>query len=682
MKMLLEGVCAAVMLAVASGAAFSQERAVQEEGEVYDRDFFDRFNPQTARDMLERLPGFALDTGENLRGFGGTAGNVLINGERPSSKVGVLDALSRIPANSVVRIELLRGTAGSSEAAGQTVVANIIRTSSHGTGRWQVELERAPDGRVYPAVELTVQHEGFGWQTSTNFKTFWERFPLDGERVTTAPDGQLLFSQSEHRPSVLQEAFVSTEASRALFDGELTLTGRFGYSGFLPDTERLGYQGRLPGGLPDERLVIDYDSEYLEGELGLDWTRPLSGDWSFKLLSLTFFQDLEQVQDVTSESPLSVVASQSEFIRLRDTFETVLRGTMSKSGDHRFRPEMGGELAFNRVDSNLSLLTGLPGSMVAVDLPAANVVVEEIRGEAFANLITRLNPRWSTELGLAAEYSDISVSGDAESSQSFFFAKPSAALIYTPREGIQFRIGAQQTVGQLDFNNFAASASASDDRLLAGNPALGPDQTTRVSASVDIRSQDRGAINAELFHEWRADIIEQIVLPSGTPGAANAGDGRVWGVSVNGSLPLGFLLDGALVELDAEFRDSSFTDPVTGQDREISSIVSPRLTVEFRQDIVAHRLAWGLTYTAASESTFFYANEESFSRDGETWSAFIETTRFMGLRTNLSLSNIGDRNYFRERWLYDDDRSGALGRLETTRQHRGMFVSLTVSGQF
>ncbi|MEO0365881.1 MAG: hypothetical protein AAF265_10345, partial [Pseudomonadota bacterium] len=45
----------------------------------YERAFFARFNPQTALDLVERLPGFTLDQGnENLRGFGGAAGNVLI----------------------------------------------------------------------------------------------------------------------------------------------------------------------------------------------------------------------------------------------------------------------------------------------------------------------------------------------------------------------------------------------------------------------------------------------------------------------------------------------------------------------------------------------------------------------------------------------------------------------------
>ena len=58
------------------------DKAVQ----TFDPPFFARFSPVTAEDMVRQLPGFTLDEGADLRGFGATAGNVLIDGQRPSSK--------------------------------------------------------------------------------------------------------------------------------------------------------------------------------------------------------------------------------------------------------------------------------------------------------------------------------------------------------------------------------------------------------------------------------------------------------------------------------------------------------------------------------------------------------------------------------------------------------------------
>ena len=669
------------------------EAASAEAVQSYPRSFFDRFNPQTALDMIDRLPGFTLDAGDDdLRGFGGAAGNVLIDGERPSSKAGgVEDALRRIPADQVDRIDVIRGSAGLSEAAGQSVVANVIRKRGGTAGSWELELERPADGIVYPSGEVSVTRRFGAWDTSTKVNAFWERFPLVGTRIQTGPDGALVSSQLEDRPSVLTQAYISSEAERAAGGGTLTLNGRFGRSAFLPDTERLGFDGRLPGddpgdypgGRPDERFVIDFDSILIEGELGADWTRPLGDDWSIKLLSLSSFKDLDDEQIVATERPVGEIVSGSTFILLEDTFETVFRSTLSKKrGKGRLKPEFGGELAYNRLDSQLSLETRDGGDVSVIDLPAANVLVEELRGEAFANLIWRAAKKLTVETGLAVEASEITVSGDASNSQSFVFAKPSATLIYHARPGLQLRLGARRTVGQLDFSEFAASASAEDDRLLAGNPALGPDQTTRASFTVDLRSKTRGALNVEIFHEWRNDVIEQILLPSGAFGAANAGDGRVWGVTADATLMLSSIIPGGLIEVEADFRDSTFPDPLTGQNRAISDVESPTLVVEFRQDLTARKLAWGFSWRAAQKTRFFFGDEESFTRDGDQWRVFIETTRIKGVRTNLSFRNMGARNFFRERRFFEPSRAGAFAGTETVDRDRGLFATLTFTGQF
>lgn len=664
--------------------ASSIEKDGDEAVQSYPRNFFDRFNPQTALDMIERLPGFTLAAGDDgLRGFGGAAGNVLINGARPSSKGGgVEDALRRIPATQVDRVDVIRGSAGLSEAAGQSVVANVIRKRGGTAGSWEVELERAAGGIIYPSGEVTVARQFGKWETSTKVNAFWERFPLVGPRIQTGPDGALLSSQLEDRPSVLTQAYISSEAERPLAGGTLTLTGRFGRSAFLPNTERSGFDGRLPDDNPDERFFIDFDSIIIEGEAGVDWTRPLGSDWSIKLLSLSSFEDRDDEQIVSSQRPVGDIVSGSTFIFLEDTFETVFRSTLSKGGEGRLKPEFGGEIAYNRLDSQLSLETRDGDDVSIIDLPAANVLVEELRGEAFANLIWRAAKKLSVESGVAIEVSEISVSGDASNSQSFVFVKPFATLIYDARSGLQFRLGARRTVGQLDFSQFAASAEADDGRFLGGNPELGPDQTTRASFTVDLRSETRGALNVEVFHEWRDDVIEQILLLSGAFGAANAGDGRLWGATANASLMLSPIIPGGLIEVEADIRDSRFPDPLTGETRVISDIRSPTLLAEFRQDLTERKLAWGFSYRAARESQFFFGDEESFTRDGDQWSVFVETTRIKGIRTNLTFRNIGARNFFRERRFFEPNRAGAFVGAETIDRDRGAFATLTLTGQF
>ena len=49
-------------------------------------DFVADQNPNSALDMVNRVPGFSLEDGDGSRGFEGAVGNVLINGSRPASK--------------------------------------------------------------------------------------------------------------------------------------------------------------------------------------------------------------------------------------------------------------------------------------------------------------------------------------------------------------------------------------------------------------------------------------------------------------------------------------------------------------------------------------------------------------------------------------------------------------------
>ena len=68
-------------------AAAAQDVEPTQRGVIpYAPDFFAAAQPSTALDMITRLPGFSLEQGDNVRGFAGAAGNVLIDGRRLASK--------------------------------------------------------------------------------------------------------------------------------------------------------------------------------------------------------------------------------------------------------------------------------------------------------------------------------------------------------------------------------------------------------------------------------------------------------------------------------------------------------------------------------------------------------------------------------------------------------------------
>jgi len=75
----------------------------------YPAAYFAKSGPNTALDMVQRLPGFTFERGVAVRGLEGGGGNVLIDGEPVVSKNDSLDEmLRRIPVGSVLKVEVIR----------------------------------------------------------------------------------------------------------------------------------------------------------------------------------------------------------------------------------------------------------------------------------------------------------------------------------------------------------------------------------------------------------------------------------------------------------------------------------------------------------------------------------------------------------------------------------------------
>ena len=117
----------AALLAQAAAPAVAVA-APQQGVSSYPPAFFAGQQVANAYEMLQRVPGFQLDTGDSVRGYEGAAGNVLIDGQRPSTKSDGLDQiLLRIPVGQVERIDIIRGGAPGIDMQGKTVIANVVK---------------------------------------------------------------------------------------------------------------------------------------------------------------------------------------------------------------------------------------------------------------------------------------------------------------------------------------------------------------------------------------------------------------------------------------------------------------------------------------------------------------------------------------------------------------------------
>lgn len=153
------------ILAQGSDPSLTGNQNEQDGVVTYDAEFFRRYQPNTAFDMAARVPGFNLNDGgdtavfgADVRGYGGAAGNILINDRRPSSKQDSPSAiLSRIPADQVDRIELIRVKVRDIDLLGSTEVINIIlKENAEAAVRWQTYVRVNTDYGITPFGSISM----------------------------------------------------------------------------------------------------------------------------------------------------------------------------------------------------------------------------------------------------------------------------------------------------------------------------------------------------------------------------------------------------------------------------------------------------------------------------------------------------------------------------------------------
>ncbi len=642
-------------LAAAGGPATAQPapRAVVQS---YDAAFFAAFSPQTALDMLNRLPGFVLDAGTDVRGFANAAGNVLLDGEPPSSKSGgVREALARIPAAQVVRIELVQGGAGS-QGSTATVLANVVRREVGLSGRWLLVAEQNGP-RPEQQFELSLTAPLQGWQAAFGLSGYASRQQIGGTRTRRAADETLLLFEQQDINSTYRGLTLSSEASRAWRAGQLTLSARADVATEDTTTRRDGYGAVDPRGARVQEQRFGLDSRTATGELSVTWNGPLNPSWNLNVLTLGKGRHADTassgLRSAGDGQPLFANRSQ----QADEALELIARASVRRSGDATWRPEWGVELVFNRLDSTLDGAQATPPAPPQ-PLPGQAVRVEEGRGEVFGRLAWTASPRFSAEAGLALEASRIRVAGGAQRQRSLHYAKPSLSATWRPADGVELRGGLRRSVGQLDFNDFAASAELASDRSQSGNPELVPDRRTRATVALDLRGADGAALNLQAFTEQRQDVVDAVILAPGQGGTGNAGSARVWGLSASGALPLDGLVAGLRLSANGLWQDARYTDPATGQRRLLNDFEPQRYKVELRRDLRAQQRAWGLTLDGSLQLTSYFLNESSRRDIPSRWSVFIETSEFTGLKARLEVLNIGGYDVVRDRRFFTTDRSG------------------------
>jgi hypothetical protein len=647
----------------------------------YEAAFYAPFAPHNALDMVKQTPGFVLETvdaEEQRRGFTGAVGNVLVDGQRLSAKSQTLnDVLSRIPAAEVVRIEILRGSDAAGDASGAAVLANVVRTRSVGGGWWAAGFELA--GQDEPAPNGNFGWSGRSGQTeySLGGSTYSFKRELPGTRKIFDGSSNLIARRVDDSPREFSEYALNGEMKRGAGDGLLVLTGQVDYSRYHDDSSLLTTD---PAGLPLEFELTPYTEDQITGEAGATYERSLT-HWNMNLAALATRKRYDSNVSSTHFDATQTVDSVFAQVLARDSGESILRATFARALS-RGRLETGAEVALNTLDASMDLTLDLGGGPFAIPVPNADVRVEEKRGEAFISYGMPLATDWSLDSRLAVETSNLGFSGDAQQSVSLTYVKPRVQL--TRQLGPhQLQLRAFRDVSQLDFTDFVSAASLSDDVIDGGNPDLRPQTAWVAELGADFRMPAEAALRARLFHQWLDDVVD--LIPQGPPTAridapGNIGRGSLDGVEASLQVPLGRVLPGGKFNLAGTWQDSRVIDPVTRQERGISDFVERKISAEFRQDIPAAKINWGVTFSAESASTANRVKERGRRQKSSSLDAFVETSWIRGFTIRLTMLSILDDAETRARSFYEPDRAGSLTRIESGERHPGHWWLLSVAG--
>ncbi|HEY0052448.1 MAG TPA: TonB-dependent receptor [Caulobacteraceae bacterium] len=659
------GCTAAAALMVGAGGAVAQTApapapaasAATEGVTAYPAAFFADSQPNSAMDMLNRVPGFSFNGGDSVRGFGGAAGNVLVDGQRPTSKSDPLeDIIRRIPAGQVDRIELIRGGAPGIDMQGQSVVVNIVRrTDARGQTVFAVASGLYQDGRTTPAMRFEGSRRLSGdrqFEWSSLLYSFLDDGAGEGPRTRTNASGAIIRNSYYDETADGRGLTLSGGWRQPLAGGRLALNARA-----QTETFDFALEDSVFAPAPD-LLTVEDEFSFTSTELGANWERPLSGRTRMELIGLQRLREEDLV------SAFAEGGDDGVFESANTSGESIGRVVLRHTRSDTLSFEGGGEVAFNFLESAIAYTeNGVPQVV-----PSANVRVEELRSEGFATGTWRPSPRLSVEAGLRLETSTITQSGDIELERSFFYPKPRLLLTWTPAAGHQLRLRAEREVGQLDFGDFVSAATFSTGTVTAGAENLEPHKVWALQATYERRFWGDAAFTVEVSHNIIQDAIDRVLVV--TPGGSfeapgNIGDGTSDQLVLTANIPLTRLgVTGGLVRGRLSWVESRVTDPTTGEERP-SSGNSPFVgELHFSQDLPQHRLQWGADMFLGNVSTAYAYNRIS-SQEVETWyTLYAEYKPQPGLSLRLEAQNLGGRNLIREQDVFSGPRntSGLLYR--------------------
>jgi len=632
--------CAPAFAQAPAGGSVAAQAPRSSRTTVYDSGYFAQFAPRTALDIVQHVPGFQLDLGVtqgatgnvDVRGFAGTAGNVVLNGARPSTKSETLDVtLQRIPAQRVVRVELGSGDLYGSDYAGKSQVLNVVLSNAGGyDANVTLSGTRRYTGYIQPNASANVVFTK--GPSSLNLSAGTGRNKQYEEGTDTLIDtssGDLVEFRRKHNVYANKNPFLA--AAYGLEHGAndaYHLNIRWQPSRFDLFQKNIV----SPTGDPqhEDNLFQHYRDPVIE--LGGDVTRPLAGG-AIKFVGLTTRRKRHDFDSYVGRDGLideggQVVGGFEQLIDAKRN-ETIGRISWTRSNLFGMSFEVGAEAAYNTLDDHTTLdAIDENGDKVPIDLPIADATVKEKRGEVYLNLGKQISPALRVDGGVNYEFSNLKVRGDATADRTLKFLKPNITFDWKPGGGWHSQLSIRRTVAQLDFYDFISFGELSTNRVNGGNANLEPQRTWEFHGTLDHPLLGDGLFKLDFGYDLVSKLQDRVLICDeddncfDAPG--NLGTGKRLFANVTFDAPLGMLWKGLRAKLTGNFQRTRVEDPINGKQRNWSGFFPNwQWDLTVRRD--AGAFSYGFEVFDNQKFTFFRTDEFDTNFNGAPgWNAFVE----------------------------------------------------------
>lgn len=668
---------------VAPPAAQAAADASAAARQVYAPDYFTRFAPRTAWDMISQIPGFAVRDNDQSRGLGNATGNILINGERPTNKTDSFETqLSRIPASSVVRIEVVDGASLSLPGlSGQ--VGNIVVKTGGTTGQfsWTPEMRAHYTDPIVLRGEVSLSGKSGRIDWTAAFAVDGNRSGAGGPTVITLGDGSLL----ENRQDAWRNNFDQPKLSgRIAYDlgagakANLNASVYRGWADYRENSDR-----RRPTGIDRRRLSTEAEDSWgyeVAGDVGL----PL-GSANLKLIGLRRFADSDDVSAVVTRLANGSPATGDLFRQHTGLGETIGRaelGWKMLGGDW----QASAEGAFNRLRSTAATGVLLTDETYAeTPFGPATGTVGEDRYNGSLSYGTALTPKLNLQIVGEAEYSTILQGGASGGSRSFFRPKGSLSLAWKPRADFDLSGKVMRRVLQLSLYEFLGKVFLNDGNQNAGNTQLVPQQDWSIEVEANKRLGAWGSTKLRLITRFVNDLVLVVPLPGGGESTGNVPTARASAIDWSATLNLDRIgFKGAKLDLRALAQTSSLKDPLTGAKRQYNNFTTRVLNASLRHDIPRTSWAWGADLEYSHNEPAYRLQEFGRQFEGPVWGRlFVENKDVAGLTVNFAVDNLFNARSKWDRTVFTGPRDASPVAFHEDRDRLiGPIFRLSVKGGF